>query len=419
MDFPPENPVALLGGDDTGVKQKQDCSIGERNKGNNFARLAWEYQRDGYHFEAIDFYTKAIFLVPDDHRYYVNRSASYEAVSHYSLALADAEKSIELDESKPKGHFRKGRCLRLLNKLTEAESCFKHVLLMKPGCEDTIEELDIIRNLISQAELENRFSSLSTSYDNFPIVSHFKCDVVDQTRQTDRTVSRPNERNSKSRQTTETGVTVNDHNSSKRTLSSGSSFNSLERSKRIVQEKTKKDQLRQVIFDGKFGPDQGPTNLFGYHGVYVGHLDPSARLEDIRNIFSKYGTISHLSFRPEKFCAFVSFNNSKSPREAIQFLNDKEIPCLCVEGKTLKLNFHVAFDQEPKLDTYFEGKIGRGINNECYNWRTTGCNDDECKFRHLKFCRGIDYQSWMRPGPVRDQKSFKSCPFSTSSPGRH
>lgn len=408
------NSAASLGGDDIGVKLKQDLSISSWSKGSNFARLAYEYQRDGYHFEAIDFYTKAISLDPTDHRYYVNRSSSYEAAGHYALALADAEKSIELDNSKPKGHFRKGRCLRLLNRPFEAESCFERVLQIVPDCEDTLEELDAIGKQISKAEFEDSFSNASP--DSFPIVSHFDCNELPEyqdrkSRSKDQTVRRSNEKG----YSTETQLSMNGHKS--KVVQSESTPS--ERSKRIAEEKTKKDNFSQVRFESKFGPDEGPTNLLGYRGVYVGHIDPNANIEDIRRIFSKYGMITHLTFRPEKFCAFVSYNNTKSPREAIQFLNDKDVPCLNVEGKTLKLNFHVAFDQDSRLDILFGEKQRRTINNECYEWRTTGCNEEQCEFRHLKLCRGIDYQSWMKPGVIRDPKTFKTCPFTSSTPRRH
>ena len=48
--------------------------------------------------------------------------------------------------------------------------------------------------------------------------------------------------------------------------------------------------------------------------------------------------------------------------------------------------------------------LGGGVNlgpnkqqtQECYYWRTTGCDRERCTFKHLPAHKGIDKQSWMR-----------------------
>lgn len=44
-------------------------------------------------------------------RFFGNRSYCYYCLEQYPLALADAERSIQLAPDWPKGHFRKGSAL--------------------------------------------------------------------------------------------------------------------------------------------------------------------------------------------------------------------------------------------------------------------------------------------------------------------
>lgn len=393
-----------FGGDEIHSHFTRSICTGDQSKGSNFARLAYDYQKDGYHFEAIEFYSKAISLVPDDHRYYVNRSASYEAIEQNLMALADAGKSVELDETKPKGHFRKGRSLRLLKRFQEAEHCFQRVLELVPGCKDTIKELQLVKYKISSPDVAPNYflknlPPLMTHCEKYSskTKNNYPCRIV---------------RRSKGGSSNDLVLScVSDaHPTDASSITVGRSGN-------ITLEKSKKSNgENDTLFDTKFGPEQGPTNLHGYHGVYVGHIDPGACEDDITKIFSRFGNITHLRFIPQKFCAFVSYNNSKSPREAIQYLNERNVPRICVKGKNLKLNFHLSNDQDPRLDWNPDNKKRRCINNECYMWRTTGCNDEKCMLRHLKSCRGIDYQSWMSGASRRETKS---SPFSTFSPMKH
>jgi len=59
--------------------------------------------KDGKYDEAVNFYTSAINLAPNDHILYSNRSGSYASLAKYQEALEDAEICISLNPNFAKG----------------------------------------------------------------------------------------------------------------------------------------------------------------------------------------------------------------------------------------------------------------------------------------------------------------------------
>lgn len=72
------------------------ASVDELKAQGNAAISAHDYPK------AVDCYTNAIDLAPDNHVLYSNRSAAYTSMGQYEKALADAEKTVELQPSWPK-----------------------------------------------------------------------------------------------------------------------------------------------------------------------------------------------------------------------------------------------------------------------------------------------------------------------------
>ena len=75
--------------------------------------------------EAIDFYTQAIGLDPDDHIFYSNRSAAYLKADSISKALRDAEKCLQLKPDFVKGYNRLGAAQQGLKRFDDAIATFK------------------------------------------------------------------------------------------------------------------------------------------------------------------------------------------------------------------------------------------------------------------------------------------------------
>lgn len=89
-----------------------------------------EYFKQG-HFElALEFYSKALEVLPSNHIALSNRSLTFYKLEKYNLALEDAEKCILANKSWAKGHLRKTAALNSLGKYKEAkESCIAGFIL--------------------------------------------------------------------------------------------------------------------------------------------------------------------------------------------------------------------------------------------------------------------------------------------------
>ena len=82
-----------------------------------------EFQQQNYE-KAIELYSEAIALEPDNHTLYSNRSAAYKSCGNAQCALDDADKCIELQPQWAKGYVRKGAVFVSQNQLEDAEKVY-------------------------------------------------------------------------------------------------------------------------------------------------------------------------------------------------------------------------------------------------------------------------------------------------------
>ncbi|RVE74091.1 hypothetical protein OJAV_G00037900 [Oryzias javanicus] len=81
---------------------------------------------------AVEFYSKAIALNPQNAVYYCNRAAALSKLGNYAGAVQDCEQAIGIDPNYSKAYGRMGLALASLNKHTEAVGYYKKALELDP-----------------------------------------------------------------------------------------------------------------------------------------------------------------------------------------------------------------------------------------------------------------------------------------------
>jgi len=97
---------------------------------------------------AIEAYTKAIEINPNDHVFYSNRSAAYMKKEDYEKALDDGEKCISINPTWAKGYGRKGAALHALRQYEDALSTYEDGLAKCPGDESLINGMKEVEKVL-------------------------------------------------------------------------------------------------------------------------------------------------------------------------------------------------------------------------------------------------------------------------------
>lgn len=138
------------------------------------------------------------------------------------------------------------------------------------------------------------------------------------------------------------------------------------------------------------------TNLLGFMGLYVGNLSPDLTKEQLEKIFAKYGEPVKAHRLVRSPVAFIKYENTESPRAAIDDLYGLLLPELTLnQDQPLKLHFD-RNDAQLKANYRPTELPPNADNGECYGWRTTVCRRGKnCPKKHIPINRGIDFQMWM------------------------
>ncbi|PKU39962.1 small glutamine-rich tetratricopeptide repeat-containing protein beta [Limosa lapponica baueri] len=81
---------------------------------------------------AVDCYTRAIKLDPNNAVYYCNRAAALSKLNNYSEAIKDCERAIAIDPKYSKAYGRMGLALTSVNKYEEAVTSYQKALDLDP-----------------------------------------------------------------------------------------------------------------------------------------------------------------------------------------------------------------------------------------------------------------------------------------------
>ncbi|GIQ81433.1 serine/threonine protein phosphatase 5 [Kipferlia bialata] len=107
------------------VVSDEDRALEYKNNGNSLFR-ALKYQ------EAMDMYSKAIELAPNNSVYFSNRANCSYHLGHFTFAIEDATRAIELNETYVKAYFRRAEAHNALNQEDEAIADLKKATELKP-----------------------------------------------------------------------------------------------------------------------------------------------------------------------------------------------------------------------------------------------------------------------------------------------
>eukprot|EP01027_Heterolobosea_sp_BB2_P027027 GEZU01042208.1.p1 GENE.GEZU01042208.1~~GEZU01042208.1.p1 ORF type:complete len:340 (-),score=156.89 GEZU01042208.1:98-985(-) len=102
--------------------------------------------------EAIECYTKAIELNPDNSIYYNNRAAAYTHTGEYQKAVKDCEKAVALNPKYSKAFSRMGTAYFYMGKYKEAiERGYKKALELEPNNEHFKKDLQAAEEKLAAA----------------------------------------------------------------------------------------------------------------------------------------------------------------------------------------------------------------------------------------------------------------------------
>ena len=114
-----------------------------------------KYVKEKKYKEALDCYSEAIKLEPNDPILYSNRSAMHSNLSEFKEALEDAEKAISIKSDYAKAYLRKGTALKGMNDMEGATAALKEGLTKDPNNQQLKDALTEIENSMKNPFLKN------------------------------------------------------------------------------------------------------------------------------------------------------------------------------------------------------------------------------------------------------------------------
>lgn len=123
----------------------------------NYKLKGNEEFKKGNHSKAIEFYTYATEMDPNNHIYFTNRSNAYFKMKIFDKSYRDATKSVKLNPKWSKGHYRAGLALLELDQPQEALKAFQSALDLDPDNQTYVSEVARAKGAfmkgMSQAEI--------------------------------------------------------------------------------------------------------------------------------------------------------------------------------------------------------------------------------------------------------------------------
>lgn len=89
--------------------------------------------RKGNMGKAIEYYTYATEMDPNNHFFFTNRAAAYAKMKKWEKSLRDSNKALKLQSDWHKGYWRKGDALMALGRPEEAMKAFEQAKQLDPS----------------------------------------------------------------------------------------------------------------------------------------------------------------------------------------------------------------------------------------------------------------------------------------------
>ena len=393
--------------------------------------------------QAIELFSRALRNVPNDHRYWGNRSFCYFQIGAYQKALEDADCAIQLAPTSPKGHYRRAEALAGLKDLVAAEKSFEKVLELDPDCQDACDELLNIRMLrITEMGFDKKlaycalkkYQSLEAAVE--ALMANEDLNIESDEEETN--IYQSDEEINWENIGAEDGYTDN-HTYNAYSQQPPSEFHNIEHSQNLLPQEsmsfsdidindssdTAKTSKKQAAMD--------PSNPNRCVSIWVGNIEDCVAEKTLNEEFSRFGEILSIRMLPSSHCAFINFKDSKSPGPAMAAMQGKDLA-----GKKLLIRYpnktkeeqHIhqqmlchqkrwqsalsesdsesagasggfSYGTQPTVavanaKTTTRVKLKGPVNgDECYYWRTTGCAFGEnCRNKHIRENRGVDRKPW-------------------------
>ncbi|CAG8507167.1 1878_t:CDS:2 [Funneliformis mosseae] len=139
-----------------------------RKEGNKFFK-------EGFWKEAIDKYTKAIYIDPNDHLSYTNRATTYSKMKNFTAAIKDCKESIRIEPDYAKAYYRLANSLMALFYNDESLDAYNTFLGLDPNnILAKNERVQVMNNICNE-----KFTSMQGSqiHPALRIVNWANCDI--------------------------------------------------------------------------------------------------------------------------------------------------------------------------------------------------------------------------------------------------
>ncbi|KAG9305252.1 hypothetical protein G9A89_001514 [Geosiphon pyriformis] len=155
--------------ENTYLNNIEDMEVFQEVYAEGIKTQANEKYKAGNYLDAVQLYTDAIGIDPNNPTYYTNRAAALMMMKKTKIALDDCKTALLLDPSSTKALIRAAKCNYLLGNLSEAFRLLSNVLSMEPNNSLATSELRQVQNVhayVQQAEtfLENDQPALAVTY---------------------------------------------------------------------------------------------------------------------------------------------------------------------------------------------------------------------------------------------------------------